>query len=308
MSYTLQQLRHFVAVAETGSVSRAAERCHISQPSLSTSLKNLADAVAAPLFNRQRTGVMLTAEGERFLRHAHQILLDVDRANQDMGQKPERLSGTVRIGVTETISGYLVPSLLRQIRQLFPELSVSIVEDERAGIQRALLENEIDFALLLISNIEAVEEITIKPLLRSPRKLWTAVDHPLLERTVIALRDVAKLDFILLDKDEHVRTAKKYGASYKLRPNVVITSKSPEAVRSLVAHGLGVTILSDLTYREWSHEGGRIIRRTLADSIPTMDVGFAFRRGESPTPAVSAIIDLVKAFTGNSEKSNPRKI
>jgi DNA-binding transcriptional LysR family regulator len=63
MSYTLQQLRHFVAVAETGSVSRAAERCHISQPSLSASLKNLSEAIASSLFTRQRTGVFLTAEG-----------------------------------------------------------------------------------------------------------------------------------------------------------------------------------------------------------------------------------------------------
>jgi DNA-binding transcriptional LysR family regulator len=304
MSYTLQQLRHFAAVAETGSVSRAAERCHISQPSLSASLKNLSEAIDSALFTRQRTGVFLTPEGERFLRHAHQILMDVDRATQDMIQKPDTLSGSVTIGVTETISGYLVPTLLMQARRLLPLLEIRIVEDEREGIQQALLRKEIDFALLLISNIDPVEEIAIKPLLRSSRKLWTSVDHPLLEKTAISLRDVVALDYILLDKDEHVQTAEKYWANHKLRPNVVFRSKSPEAVRSMVANGLGVTILSDLTYREWSHEGGRIVRRSLSDSIPTMDVGFAFRRGEPLLPAVVAIADFLRSFVGTPAKKN----
>jgi DNA-binding transcriptional LysR family regulator len=222
-----------------------------------------------------------------------------------MIQKPGTLSGVVTIGVTETISGYLVPTLLMQARRLFPLLKITIVENEREGIQQALLKRQIDFALLLISNIDPVEEIAIKTLLRSSRKLWTSVDHPLLEKTAISLRDVAALDYILLDKDEHVQTAEKYWTSHKLRPNVVLTSKSIEAVRSMVAHRLGVTILSDLTYREWSHEGGRIVRRTLSDSIPTMDVGFGFRRGESLLPTVVAIADFLRSFAGNAAKKKP---
>jgi DNA-binding transcriptional LysR family regulator len=183
--------------------------------------------------------VFLTAEGERFLRHAHQILIDVDRATQDMLQKPGTLSGTVTIGVTETISGYLVPTLLMQARRRFPLLKIRIVENEREETQQALLGQKIDFALLLISNIDLVDEIAIKPLLRSPRKLWTSVDHLLLEKPSISLRDIVALDYILLDKDEHVQTAEKYWARHKLRPNIVFTSKSPEAVRSMVANGLG---------------------------------------------------------------------
>jgi len=304
MSYTLQQLRHFAAVAETGSVSRAAEKCYISQPSLSASLKNLSDVLGSPLFTRQRAGVVLTADGERFLKHTHQILLDVERANRDMSQQPVSIRGTVRIGVTETISGYLVPALLLESRRLFPNLKIIFIEDERPGIQQALLAEEIDFALLLVSNMPPVEAIDIKPLLHFSRKLWIAVDHPLRERSAISLQDVAEWDYFLLDKDEHAQTTEKYWASYGLKPKVAMKTKSPEVIRSLVANGLGITILSDLTYREWSHEGGRIVRRTLTDAIPTMELGFAFRRDGPLPPAVTHIVEIVRTFAAGGLKGS----
>ena len=304
MAYTLQQLRHFAAVAETRSVSRAAERCHISQPSLSASLKNLAEGLGSTLFARHRTGVVLTADGERFLKHARQILLDVERANVEMRQQSASVGGSVRIGVTETISGYIVPALLLEARRLFPELNIAFIEDERTGIQQALLDEKIDFALLLVSNMPPIESIVVQPLMNFARKLWIAVDHPLREHSAISLQDIAEWDFFLLDKDEHAQMTEKYWADYGLKPKVVMKTKSPEAIRSLVANGLGVTILSDLTYREWSHEGGRIVRRTPTDPIPSMDLGFAFRRDAPLLPAVAAIVDMLMAFAGGGLMGN----
>ncbi len=296
MSYTLQQLRHFVAVAETGSVSRAAERCHISQPSLSSSLKNLGDSLASNLVTRHRNGVALTTDGERFLRHAQQILAAVDKATMDMLQSPRHLKGTLSIGVTETISGALVPLILMEGRRQFPEVNVEIIEDERPGVEQALMDGRIDFAVLLVSNIEATPGISVRPMLKSARKLWTSVEHPLLTQATISLRDVAEHGYILLDRDEHIQTALKYWNRYALTPRVILRTKSTEAIRSLVSEGFGVTILSDLTYREWSHEGGRIARRSLVEAIPSMDVGVAYRRGETLTPIAQAFSDFLRTL------------
>lgn len=296
MSYTLQQLRHFVAVAETGSVSRAAERCHISQPSLSSSLKNLGDSLASNLVTRHRNGVALTTDGERFLRHAQQILAAVDKATMDMVQSPRHLKGTLSIGVTETISGALVPLILMEGRRQFPEVNVEIIEDERPGVEQALMDGRIDFAVLLVSNIEATPGISVRPMLKSARKLWTSVEHPLLTQATISLRDVAEHGYILLDRDEHIQTALKYWNRYALTPRVILRTKSTEAIRSLVSEGFGVTILSDLTYREWSHEGGRIARRSLVEAIPSMDVGVAYRRGEPLTPIAQAFSDFLRTL------------
>lgn len=302
--YTLQQLRHFAAVADTGSVSRAAARCHISQPSLSASLRNLSDLLGVSLFTRQRNGVTLTPDGKRFLKHTHQILHDVERADWEMSQQPVAVSGVVRIGVTETISGYLVPALLVEGRRRFPDLRIIFVEDERAGIQQALLRNEIDFALLLVSNVPVSDDIDIKPLVNFPRKLWLSIDHPLREYPSISLRDVAEWDYFLLDKDEHAQAIERYWASHGLRAKVVMTTKSPEAIRSLVANGLGVTILSDLTYREWSHEGGRIVRRALTDPIPSMELGFGFRRGDALTAPAAHLVEMLRAFAARGLKGS----
>lgn len=296
MSYTLQQLRHFAAVAETGSVSRAAERCHISQPSLSNSLKNLADSISSELLTRHRSGVSLTAEGERFLRHAYQILSAVDKATQDMLQSPLHLKGRISIGVTETISGALVPLILMEGQRQFPDVSIEIVEDERPGVQAALSEGRVDFAVLLVSNVETAPGLTVRPMFKSARKLWTAVDHPLLGQTTISLRHVAEYGYILLDRDEHIQTAQKYWSQHGVTPRVILRTKSIEAIRSLVSEGYGVTILSDLTYREWSHEGGRIARRALTDAIPSMDVGFAYRRGENLDPIAQAFTDFLRTL------------
>lgn len=296
MSYTLQQLRHFVAVAESGSVSRAAERCHISQPSLSSSLKNLGDSLASNLVTRHRNGVALTTDGERFLRHAQQILAAVDKATMDMVQSPRHLKGTLSIGVTETISGALVPLILMEGRRQFPEVNVEIIEDERPGVEQALMDGRIDFAVLLVSNIEATPGISVRPMLKSARKLWTSVEHPLLTQATISLRDVAEHGYILLDRDEHIQTALKYWNRYALTPRVILRTKSTEAIRSLVSEGFGVTILSDLTYREWSHEGGRIARRSLVEAIPSMDVGVAYRRGETLTPIAQAFSDFLRTL------------
>lgn len=296
MSYTLQQLRHFVAVAETGSISRAAERCHISQPSLSNSLKKLSDSLDCQLLVRLHNGVSLSADGDRFLRHAHQILSAVERAREEMLAAPRSLTGVLRLGVTDSFTGSLLPALLMQARQHFPKVALEVFENERAWMQSALLDDRIDLSLLLISHVDPNEAITIEPLIASPRKLWTSAEHPILQREAISLKDVAESDFILLDRDEHEQSARKYWQAYGLTPNIVLRSKSVEAIRSLVAEGYGLTILSDLTYREWSNDGARVVRRTLTDPIPSMDLGLAYRSGSASAPIVKAFIPFIKTF------------
>ena len=95
--------------------------------------------------------------------------------------------------------------------------------------------------------------------------------------------------------DEHADTVGRYWRSFGLEPNVVFRSKSIEAVRSLVAKNLSVTILSDLVYRQWSHDGGRIRRRALSNAIPSMDLGLGYLRGAQLTSAANALANLLRS-------------
>jgi len=293
MSLTLQQLRYFLAAAETGNASRAAERCNVSQPSITVALKNLEEFLGVQLFSRRAAGLRLTAEGERFALHTASVLAGVNEAVADARRPSAAVCGRVAIGVTETITGYLVPALLGAVRQSLPGIEVSVAERERSDIIGGLLRGEYDFAIVLVSNIAPSTEVQRRTLLRSPRRLWVAVDHPLAARETVALADVADADYLLLDMDEHVETVRRYWSAYGIAPKVVMQSRSLEGVRSLVAAGLGVTILSDLVYRGWSHGGQRIRRIALADNVPTMDVGLAFRRGATLTASASALVQFL---------------
>nr|WP_254221495.1 LysR family transcriptional regulator [Burkholderia multivorans] len=293
---TLRQIEYFISVADTGQISRSANLCAVSQSSMTIALKNMEDAVGVPLLQRYAKGVRLTRAGERFLRHVQQATLSIDRAVVAAQEEPEQISGHVRIGMTETISAYLMPTLLSTVAQRFGNLTIEVVEDAREAIEQRLMDGRLDIALVLVSNSAEVSDLKYETILRSPRRLWTHPDHPLQEAQRVTLEDVARENYLLLDMDEHVQTVGKYWGKHGLAPNIRLQSKSIEAVRSLVALGQGVTILSDLVYRPWSLEGNRISRRDLSIAVPTMDVGAVWRRTGAMSTSSRALLDLFRSW------------
>ncbi|RDV01013.1 LysR family transcriptional regulator [Trinickia dinghuensis] len=293
---TLRQIEYFLSVADTGQISRSADLCAVSQSSMTIALRNLEDTVGVPLLQRHARGVRLTRAGERFLRHVRNASTSIELAVVAAQEEPEQIAGNVRLGVTETVSAYLMPQMLAAVAQRFGNLTVEILEDTREAIERSLVDGRLDLGLLLVSNTAKADELKYETILRSTRRLWTHPDHPLQEAQQVTLEDIAREDYLLLDMDEHVRTVRKYWGKYGLEPRVRIQSKSIEAVRSMVALGMGVTILSDLVYRPWSLEGNRIGRRDLSIPIPTMDVGVAWSRKGALLPPVRALLDLFRSW------------
>ncbi|MDC6127319.1 LysR family transcriptional regulator, partial [Burkholderia gladioli] len=146
-SITLRQIEYFVSVADTGQISQSANLCAVSQSSMTIALKKLEDAVGTALLQRHSRGVRLTQAGERFLRHVQHAAISVDRAVAAAQDVPEQVAGQVRIGVTETISAYLMPSLMSAVAERYGKLSVSIVESERETIEAMLADDRLDIAL-----------------------------------------------------------------------------------------------------------------------------------------------------------------
>lgn len=261
---------------------------------MTASLKGLEDVVGAPLFSRHAAGVKLTAAGIRFLRHAQQIEAAVRDAVSAAAVTPSTVTGAIRLGVTETITAYVLPKLLPALEQKFPLLELEILERPRGDIEADIQAGKLDLALLLVSNLPQMHHIGCETLLRSPRQLWGHPDHPLMQLEQISLTDVARHDYILLDMDEHIATVIKYWGQYGLTPSVRLQSCSIEAVRSLVAAGRGVSILSDLVYRPWSLEGQRILRRGLSDRVPSMDVGLIWRLDPGPDEHTHALREFLR--------------
>jgi len=153
--------------------------------------------------------------------------------------------------------------------------------------------------VMLVSNLQDRISLSSETLLRSRRRLWLPADHPLVQAERIDLADIAQLPYLMLSVDEAHQTASRYWARSGFKPNVVFMTSSVEAVRSMVADGMGVTILSDMVYRPWSLEGQRIDRRDVVTAIPTMDVGLAWRQREPLHPVARAFADfLLQSVSG----------
>lgn len=291
---TLRQIRHFIAVAETGSISAAAQAVFISQSTLTAAIQQLEEEIGVSLFNRHAKGMSLTHQGHQFLRQAHLILATVDNAKRSLQQCTDQISGTLTIGVSSLVAGYYLANLLTRFQRAYPNVSLRVMEDERPYIEHLLLNGEIDVAVLILSNLEDRHALQTEVLTHSPQRLWLPARHPLLERDDIALADVAAEPLIELNVDEMDRNAQRIWAEAGLRPSISLRSASTEAVRSLVAAGLGVAIQPDMTYRPWSLEGDIIEARSVVDLTRTLDVGLAWRRGSARPPLVDPFLTTAR--------------
>jgi DNA-binding transcriptional LysR family regulator len=292
MSITLCQLRYFVAAVEAGKLSSAAAECNVSQSAVTLSLRTLEDQVGVKLLDRHHSGVTLTYEGHRFLPKARDILSAVAEATHSGAAMVQSTSGQVRIGVTYTVFGYFVGPHLARFKRRFPEIELQIVQLDRQELEKSLTDGNIDIAVLLVSNLTDSRRIASQVLLPSQRRLWLPPGHRLVQDKSPGLKDVASEPYIMLTVDEAEQTTLRYWRKYRQKPKVVMRTSSVEAVRTMVAAGMGVTILSDMVYRPWSLEGDRIEIRNLADHIPSMDVGLAW----SMTKALSTPVQEFRNF------------
>ena len=293
MSLTLRQIRYFLAAAETGQVSQAAHELHVSQSAVTTAIKGLEAFLDTQLFDRHAQGVALTYEGHHFLQRARNVMAAVEEAARVPNKAHDDIGGILRISISYTVSGYFLPNYLARFARSFPRVELKLNEADRPEIEEGLISDRFDVAVMLTSNLLNQEDITYETLLRSRRRLWLGSEHPFLERSSVSLQDIASEPYIMLTVDEASNTAQRYWNRTPYRPNTVFRTSSVEAVRSMVANGSGLSILSDMVYRPWSLEGKRVEVKAITDPVPTMDVGLAWSREIELSPAAAAFCEFM---------------
>jgi DNA-binding transcriptional LysR family regulator len=278
MDFTLRQVRYFVAVADAGKVSLAGSALGISQSAITESLRALEVKTGLKLVKRHHRGVNLTQEGYQFLKYARGVLTAVSDANRLVRNSNVNIRGSIKLGVPPTVAGYFLASPLIRFQRLYPNIEVNVEELDMSQIERGLLGGSLDIALLLMSTAIDSKRIETITMFSSPRRLWLAPNHRLISLPKIRLRDLKSDPYLLLTTDNNTETTLRYWSKYRLKPSIKFRTVSAEAIRSFVASGAGVTILSDLVYRPWSLEGDRIEARTLADEIPDLKIGIALKK------------------------------
>jgi len=293
MNITFRQIRYFIAVAEARSVSGGSSAVGISQSAVTDAIRTLELETGVTLFHRHAKGVTLTREGHQFLRHARSIIGAIADMAGGVGREEDQTEGKIRIGVTPVVTGYFLSDLLSRFRKLFPKIEIQLVEDKRSYIEHLLVNGELDLALLMVSNLEERSAIDHEVLLRSECRAWLAPSHPLSDVDGLALADLENEPVVALQLDELEGLIDGIWGKFDHPPRVAWRTSSMEGVRSLVGTGAGITLLPDLVYRPWSLDGDRIIAKRTRESLPTVDIGMAWRRLTRHSEAANLFMETV---------------
>jgi LysR family hydrogen peroxide-inducible transcriptional activator len=238
----IQQLRYVVAVARTGNFSRAAEQCHVSQPSLSQQIQKLEDELSERLFDRMKRAVKLTPHGEAFLRRAVRILEEVEAAKREATDAKELLRGVMTVGVLPTIAPYLLPDVMAEFMEKYPGVEIVIQEDTTARLLKLALAYEIDFALA--SQPIQDERLEVKELFAEELLLALPPGHPLARKRTVSAADLEKERLIVM-KEGHCLGDQvlRFCDRRDLHPKISFRSAQLETIQSLVIAGLGISLI-----------------------------------------------------------------
>lgn len=238
----VKQLRALLAIAETGSVTRAAELLHIVQPAVSRQLRLLEEDVGTPLFERGRRGMDLTEAGKILASHARRALHELDQAKAEIAPSPDVVSGSVTIGLLPSTSDLLAASLVIHLRELYPRLTVNISVGFGGYLQQWLEDGEVDLALMYEPKPSSLLETV--PLVDETLYVLGLPDKDLSLQGELALSAVAELPLVLPALPHGVRSLLDRACSLAdLHLNVIAETNAMNVQKSLVQSGIGYTIL-----------------------------------------------------------------
>ena len=285
----LRHLRYFVAVAELGSISRAAQKLFIAQPPLSLQIKQLEDEVGTPLLIRYPRGVRLSPAGETFLAEAKDILLRADRAVRLARQTDNAAGGVVRIGYVPTAGHTILPRLILLLRERRPECDIEVREMTTAQQVQALRYHEIDVGLVR-PPLEAGPVVAAAKL-SDPFCLAIPKGHPLVGDASLDLREAAQCVFVSVTRqrgpayfDQTVGLCTDIG----FNPNIRYESSTLYGVLELVGTGLGVALVPSSAVTLASD---RLIFRALSQPSRVGSLVLAQLK-DDPNPLVGLLTEL----------------
>ncbi len=296
----MQQLRYVVAVARTGNFSRAAEQCHVSQPSLSQQILKLEDDLGDRLFDRMKRMAKLTPHGEAFLRHAVRILEEVDAAKREAADAQALLRGTLKIGVLPTIAPYLLPEVMGGFMEKYPGVEIVVQEDTTAQLMKFLLAFEIDLAFA--SQPIRDERLEVRELFTEELLLALPPGHPLARKRAVNASDLENERLIVM-KEGHCLGDQvlRFCDRRDLHPNISFRSAQLETIQSLVSAGLGLSLIPAMAARSGRKDVPEY--RSLQSPKPQRQIVAVWPKQRPPARAANEFLKMVEAQFGRSPRA-----
>ncbi|AIQ48123.1 transcriptional regulator [Paenibacillus sp. FSL R7-0273] len=292
----LRQLQYALQIAAERNFSRAAEKLHVAQPSLSQQLSKLEKELGVMLFQRNTSSVELTHAGERFVEQAEVILGAVELLRQEMSDISQLRTGRVVVGSMPITGAHLLPHVLPVFKQNYAEVEISLLEDSSMNLEKLTASGQTDLSLLSLP----LEIPTLAYEVLGEERIDLAVppDHPLALRKKEGIRtsleELKDEPFIVLKEGQGFRKmtmelCRKAG----FEPRVVFQSNNMETIQSLVATGMGVTLVPHFIARAPRSEFVPVYL-PLAEPVPSRTLVIAYRRGRYLSKAAEVFIETFK--------------
>lgn len=271
INISLRQLEYFAAAAQHGGAARAAEALSVSQPSISKAIADLEALWGETLFVRRHArGLELTAAGHMRHREAHALL---ERARALEGPRTDEESGLLRVGCLATLAPRHLPAMLVRMRERHPRVEIEVHEGDTEALLQMLERGALDTALLY--DLGLARPVRLEPVTAFVPYALLPARHTLAERASLPLAALAQEPFILIDlphsREYFLSLFRQAGAT----PRIAHATPSIEMVRSLVANGLGVSLLTTRPARDWSYDGKRLACRRLRGPLAAQSVVLA---------------------------------
>ncbi|MEW5789463.1 MAG: LysR family transcriptional regulator [Pseudomonadota bacterium] len=291
----LKQLRAFYQVVRCGSISKAADKLFLSQPSVSLQIQALERELAVVLFERRGPHLKLTPEGDVLFQLSEPLVDGIDKLQESFAAHFGKLeSGELKIGAGESTILYILPEPVRQFVSAYPKVQLKMHNVTGRDGLKMLRSDEIDFAVG--SMLEVPEDIEYKPVVNYDPMLITPLGHPLAEKNAtgeeITLEDVSQYGLIL--PPSHLSTwriVKYVFQQNNLTFTVTLEAGGWEVIKKYVSLGMGISIVTDICL-----EGGEpLVRIPLTKYFPQRSYGLVLRRGRFLSPQARRFMEIMES-------------
>jgi LysR family hydrogen peroxide-inducible transcriptional activator len=293
---SFRQLGHLVSLADHGHFGRAAQACHVTQSTLSASIRELENTLQAALVDRTKRRVVLTPLGRDIVERAQRILNEGNDLVEAARAGSEPLSGPLRMGVIPTVGPFLLPEILPRLRRAYPALRLYLVEDLTARLVDELQAGRLDIVLLALPHDDC-RNLETMVLFRDPFAVALPNGHRLAAGNAVALETLAS-DELLLLKDghclrEHALTACRLADRRQIEP---VEATSLHTLVQMVDNGLGITLLPQLSIGGGILKGTAIKVLPIAGESPSREIGLVWRRGTGRQTEFALLASVLTKF------------
>ena len=294
----LRDLQYLIAVAEHLHFGKAAQMCHVSQPTLSMQLKKLEETLGVQLFERTNKKVMLTPTGQAVTAHARNVLAAMEQMKEVASTAHDSMGGTIRMGIFPTLAPYLLPSLMPQMRAWFSTLTLQLVEEKTHDLLHQLEHGNIDCALLAMPLAQPAHLICL-PLFHEAFTLAVSAHHPLAKRSTVKLSDLSQLSMLLLEEGHCLRAqALEVCALVGVGESGNFRATSLETLRHMVAASDAATLMPQLATRR--HDPG-LRYLPFKPPAPTRQIGLYWRPTSGRAPLFETMAQhIAKAYKNSA--------